>query len=763
MNIWKIASRWSDTGTHESTILDIFIKNGIAFIYPEGHDLSSIQIDDLIAISDGHRIVAVAKVATQAQRIADMPGIHLSQTDRGRLGNCHENNIGVRIRFYPATLLGSNESIYYAHTGRFCLIKDPEILERVAAVWEEADSNADRNPFNIAAKTATLDHLLNDPETYLYMIPIFQRPYSWGEQEVERFLRDALTAYRRKETMFIGTMQFSGKRTLSTRGSAFREVIDGQQRLTTCALILKALQLLRPENPQLRELGRRSFDWIETKVSGGEQQKALDLALHSLHMDEPSENGINRFVDNCHQILTGLRNAAIAEVMVDAEGGEVLPVDLDGFAEHFARRLQFVVIETDAGLSRTIQIFNVINTTGLDLNGGDLFKVRAFEYFTDIHQASSECFEEISALYQSIERINSDKHRIVTSINEILGVYQKIIISRHGLPVELARDATETFYERLFDGLLGIKQWTGYKSAVKKDRDREGKRLLDLADLNQLISYRVRADEEWQDLASLDWETRLARHLIRWSRYSGYWVLQLVVEFCYQEEIRINSSLKDQFVQALARLCVVFSVVNARQINEIRTFFAHLTGKMFEHSGKVSIPKSPLNQIIAEILEKISDKEEAFRRELAGHLAGYATAKNLVCRLLEAIETKEISTLQTIFSGGDDIEHIQSYNDTDTAQRETIWGEWGSLINSIGNLMLLEFDLNRSLNNAPFAIKRSTYSTSRFAIARRIGDELQHWNKEAAEDKLRADTAALCEFIFTTKSNTETSPYQVGT
>lgn len=31
MNVWKIASRWSYTGTKESSILDIFRKYGIVF------------------------------------------------------------------------------------------------------------------------------------------------------------------------------------------------------------------------------------------------------------------------------------------------------------------------------------------------------------------------------------------------------------------------------------------------------------------------------------------------------------------------------------------------------------------------------------------------------------------------------------------------------------------------------------------------------------------------------------------------------------
>lgn len=750
MNIWKIASRWSETGTHESSILDIFIKNGIAFILPEGNDLSAIQIDDLIAITDGQMIVAVAKAACVARKISQMPGVHISQGDQDRISGCYAEIEGVKIRYYPATLLEKNAFIPYTPIKRFCRVKDPATIERVSSVWHCAEAKSDGNPFKIEARTATLKDLLSDPLTRLYMIPIFQRPYSWGELEVERFVRDVLSAYRKQECMFIGTMQFSAKRILSTRGTSFREVIDGQQRLTTCALILKCLRLLLPESKALRDLVGE-FSWIESKVSGGEQQRAMDAALHAESLHQPSENGLNRFVDNGHQILSTLIAANAAPDANDSSEDTSAPLNLDCFASHFATQLQMVIIETDAGLSRTIQIFNVINTTGLDLNGGDLFKVRAFEYFTDVHRLPDTCFSEISALYETLERTNATHGRVVTTIQEILGVYQKILIGRHGLPNALTRVSTETFYERLFDSLLKIKAWDGYKNVAPLDRDKNGRRMLHLDDLNQLVAFRLRADHDWHTPGAIDWETRLARYLIKWSRYSSYWVLPLVVDYCYAEEISADRRLRNDFVQALAKLCVVYSVINAKQINEIHTFFANLCSKMFDQRDGTQ--KATLQVIIQTIHTKFAERRQAFESELSGHLAAYATAKNLVCRLLEALHAPSIDGLETIFSGGYDIEHIQAYNDQDLNQREEIWQTWGTVLNSIGNLMLLEFDVNRSISNKPFSFKRVHYQQSCFGIAREVASSPGgEWTVSSARRKLAQDTQNLSQFLFCTES-----------
>jgi hypothetical protein len=54
------------------------------------------------------------------------------------------------------------------------------------------------------------------------------------------------------------------------------------------------------------------------------------------------------------------------------------------------------VIETRAGLSKTLQIFKAINTAGLDLDNTDVFKIRLYEYLSETTENSDDMFESVS-------------------------------------------------------------------------------------------------------------------------------------------------------------------------------------------------------------------------------------------------------------------------------------------------------------------------------------------------------------------------------
>lgn len=743
MNIWKFASRWSATGEWGSTILDVFVKNGIAFISREDHNLDEIQIGDLIAISDGHTIVAIGQATSRAGKICEMQGVHLSEADKRKIDGSYKDIEGVRIYLPTAAVLGHERGIYYAHTGRFCWVASPAISESITTAWKNGQAAETSPDFDIKTQRRTLSELLNDQDTRLFMIPVFQRPYAWGELELERFLGDLLSSYRKKKRMFIGTMQLSGKRCLSPRGQYFQEIIDGQQRLTTCALILKVLSVMDPENTDLTTFCR-DFNWIESKVNSGQQQERLDAALHADSVDDPSEGGTNQYLDNCTYIQRFLQETGTA-VSEDDEADAPTPFTVDAFYQHIVNELLFVVIETEAGLSQTINIFNIINTTGLDLNGGDLFKVRAFEYLTDRKKYSASCFEEISGLYEAIDRNTTELRQNYTNINQILGIYQKIIVGRNEMPVAAARQATETFYERFFDTVLSLKQWEHFTS-IRESDTRHNAPLIELSEIKKLIQLRHDYETRRHVPESFDFKTRLAFNLIHWSRYRAYWTLYLVVEFYYPDE---SDAEKCVFVQALAKLFVVFSTIYAKQVYEIHGVIHELTQGMLAGSRDNAHGALPLSEINAKLSTRTESMRERFQKDIQGDLASYPLPKNLICRLLEALATEDPGKLNVIFDYGYDIEHIQSYHHEDHTLRKDIWETWGSLINSTGNLMLLESNLNRSIGNKAFTAKQPIYKKSMFAIARDIGRRpISDWGRASAEEKRSDDMKKLCGYIF---------------
>lgn len=74
----------------------------------------------------------------------------------------------------------------------------------------------------------------NKGVSILYKIPIYQRNYAWEREEIYALIKDVYDSLK-KSVYYIGTL------VTYKRDDNIYEVIDGQQRLTTIYIILKAL------------------------------------------------------------------------------------------------------------------------------------------------------------------------------------------------------------------------------------------------------------------------------------------------------------------------------------------------------------------------------------------------------------------------------------------------------------------------------------------------------------------------------------------
>jgi len=80
--------------------------------------------------------------------------------------------------------------------------------------------------------------------TKILEIPYFQRAYVWGEIQWARMLEDIVDVCKNPAPYFIGSVILKQQPTsVSARYGDIRTVIDGQQRITTLAIIIKVLCL----------------------------------------------------------------------------------------------------------------------------------------------------------------------------------------------------------------------------------------------------------------------------------------------------------------------------------------------------------------------------------------------------------------------------------------------------------------------------------------------------------------------------------------
>lgn len=76
-------------------------------------------------------------------------------------------------------------------------------------------------------KEIQVTEIFND----IYIVPIYQRKYSWTDKEIEQLLEDIINR-EENDKYFLGTL------TVDKKEDGRYEVIDGQQRLTTLCLIM---------------------------------------------------------------------------------------------------------------------------------------------------------------------------------------------------------------------------------------------------------------------------------------------------------------------------------------------------------------------------------------------------------------------------------------------------------------------------------------------------------------------------------------------
>ena len=91
-------------------------------------------------------------------------------------------------------------------------------------------------------KTLTISDLFNDENKCNYIIPIYQRNYAWGDDEISSLLQDIKNACEKNKEQ--DKNYYIGSLVVYRRDNGDFEVIDGQQRLTTLTLIMHHLDKL---------------------------------------------------------------------------------------------------------------------------------------------------------------------------------------------------------------------------------------------------------------------------------------------------------------------------------------------------------------------------------------------------------------------------------------------------------------------------------------------------------------------------------------
>lgn len=210
-----------------------------------------------------------------------------------------------------------------------------------------------------------------------YKIPVYQRNYEWSWEQCDKLFEDVVIAGQRNQLHFCGSIVF--KPIAPTKGIGNNIVIDGQQRLTTIYILLKALsdmaqndsEKMLPQGAIFNTDQYNQFQLDETSKMKLKPAKDNNDQLLNLIYDKHDK------IDTSCEIYRNYEHFCDLIREKQSEGITVSDI-YRGIG-----LLTVAVIQLDDN-DNAQEIFERINSTGIPLSLSD--KIRNFVLMTEVDQ-----------------------------------------------------------------------------------------------------------------------------------------------------------------------------------------------------------------------------------------------------------------------------------------------------------------------------------------------------------------------------------------
>lgn len=231
-----------------------------------------------------------------------------------------------------------------------------------------------------------------------FVIPRFQREYSWDKKNYQEFWEDILSGIVisnngviSNNQYFLGTMLFIGNYTEGKESEI--QVVDGQQRLTTITILFSALSdcFKRIKEETLSE---RIFEYIMTRDDDGNEVRVLKSKTHYPYFsyfiqdrekkvkDQPDSEEEKCIFETYNFFISQLEETKLRESFKRKNGDEAVEkvayVDLLKSIRDQVLNSVFVSIST-TDKDQANKIFEILNAKGKRLAHIDLIKNKIFE------------------------------------------------------------------------------------------------------------------------------------------------------------------------------------------------------------------------------------------------------------------------------------------------------------------------------------------------------------------------------------------------
>lgn len=560
----------------------------------------------------------------------------------------------------------------------------------------------------IEAKEINVRDLLRDR---FFEIPLYQRPFSWNEenfQELVDDIRDAID--NEEENYFLGTILLRAKEDGITY-----EIVDGQQRLTSLIILLAVFRDCLNEQRMQRWLVDEGdvYAGIPTRERIRVWKDLQEIFSEYVY----KSGGTKRFIEDFEsgRIVYPDKDSPVYHLY---EAIKCFRDFLEGlndvriFLEYLFTKVYFVRIITD-DRSSAFRLFNVLNTRGLPLSAGDVLKSMNLEFVPEDRR------EDYFKKWREIEE-DIGRERLESVIS-----YVRTIFAEEKAKRELV-DEFETLFR-----INKIHRGTEFFDIILEYGGIYKEKILD-PQLNSLgpqerVRYQTLMDFMNKFLPFSEWVPPL---MLFYKKFKDEHALY---QFAFQLERKFFIEWCADFT-ATERLTSSINLI--KLIKEQKTPEGVLNG-MFEHSEEIRrgrerrkidfVDREAVKNIL---LSKLDDPQ--FYSLKGGKMARY-----VLLRLDMEMQEENFPGYANI--GTITVEHILPRS----PQREwlSIFSkeDVDKIVNKLGNLTLLNKRRNSRASNYDFKRKKERYfdvKRNPFAITAMLR-EYDKWDKVSFEKRHR--------------------------
>lgn len=333
----------------------------------------------------------------------------------------------------------------------------------------------------------TIRSLLQDKHAD-FLIPDYQRPYAWGENECQALWDDIFSFAIPDEgrTEFDSNSEyFLGPIVTFKNENGKMEVIDGQQRLTTLMLLLRAFYAKFGSMQDRQSIStKRNIEKCLWKTDEFDEPNMKELKIDS---EVATDEAKGEFLD-----ILRRGSAAKSQKSRYAANYRFFEERIDTFLSRYPSYFAYlptrimnncILLPIEAESQDTaLRIFSTLNDRGKPLSDSDIFKAQFYKFYSS--RGEKDAF--ISRWKELEERCEKIFHPITgTPMDELFTRYMYYVRAKRGIKISTT-EALRKFYEKdgyallrredTFDNLILLASF--WEDVSNQDRDRFSQRVL---------------------------------------------------------------------------------------------------------------------------------------------------------------------------------------------------------------------------------------------------------------------------------------------